>query len=139
MQIQRLQTLLLLIAAVLVGWYCFSPLAVEAAATPKPTPHFVHESIILLTVNVLIAVLLVIMIFMYGNPKLQRKLTFMSLILICASLVSSIFFVYNNWPGAEFYWFGGIILLIFALFFGIWAYMRIGKDIKLLGSYDRLR
>lgn len=139
MQIQRLQTLLLLLAAVMVGWYCFSPLAVEAAATPTPTTHFVHESAILLTVNLLIAALLVLMIFMYKNPKLQRKMTLMSVILICASLVSSIFFVYNNWPGAEFYWFGGIILLIFAFFFGIWAYMRIGKDIKLLGSYDRLR
>lgn len=132
---------MLLIAAVLVGLFCISPVATEAAvgAETVATKHFITEAPILLVVNLLIAALLVISIFMYKNLRLQMKTTLMVMILIAASLASSIFLVYNQWAGASFYWFGGILLLLAALIFAAGAYRFMGKDRKLLRSLDRLR
>lgn len=140
MVIQRIQTLLLLIAAILIGVFCLSPVAVEAAATDgEVMKHFISEAPVLLVVNILIAVLLVITIFMYKNLRQQMKVTLMCMMLIAASIVSSIFVVYNQWAGATFYWFGGILLLCAALLFALGAYRGMRKDHKLLRSMDRLR
>lgn len=140
MVIQRIQTLLLLIAAILVGVFCLSPVAVEAADVEAAVvKHFISEAPVLLTVNILIAVLLVIDIFMYKNLRQQKKVTLLCMLLIAASITATIFVLYNQWPGAVFYWFGGILLLGAALVFTLVAYRGINKDHKLLRSMDRLR
>lgn len=140
MVIQRWQSLLLLIAAVLVAVFCFTPVAQEAAANNGAMlSHTIAEAPVLLIVNILIAVLLLISIFMFNNLRQQRKVTIISMVLIAASIVSTIFLVYNSWPGASFYWFGGILLLCVALVLAIGAYRFMGRDLKLLRSYDRLR
>lgn len=74
MVIQRIQTLLLLIAAILVGVFCLTPVAVEAAAGAEAdaVKHFICEAPVLLIVNILIAVLLVITIFLYRNLQIGR-------------------------------------------------------------------
>lgn len=140
MVIQRWQSVLLLVAAVLVGIFCFTPLAQEAAVEQSmPVSHSIAEAPVLLIVNLLIAVLLIIAIFMFKNLRQQRKVTLVTIVLIAASIVSSIFVVYNSWPGASFYWFGGVLLLCVALILAVGAYRLMGKDQKLLRSYDRLR
>lgn len=141
MVIQRIQTLLLLIAAILVAIFCMTPVATEAAAGAETVAvkHFIIEAPVLLIVNVLIAVLLILTIFMYKNLRQQMKVTLMCMLLIAASIASSIFVLYNQWPGAEFFWFGGILLLCAALIFALAAYRSMRKDHKLLRSMDRLR
>ncbi len=141
MVIQRIQTLLLLIAAILVAVFCMTPIATEAAVGVETVAvkHFISEAPVLLIVNILIAVLLVITIFMYKNLRQQMKVTLLCIVLIAASIVSSIFVLYNQWPGAEFFWFGGILLLGVSLIFALAAYRGMNKDHKLLRSMDRLR
>lgn len=140
MVIQRWQSLLLLIATILVAIFCFTPIAREASANGgQMLTHTLSEAPVLLIVNILIAALLTISIFMYKNLKQQRKLTILTIVLMSASLVSTIFLVYNSWPGASFYWFGGILLLSVALVLALGAYRCMGRDLKLLRSYNRLR
>lgn len=138
MVIQRWQTLLLLIAAVSVSLFCFSPVAVETLEAAV-TKHYLSEAPVLMIVNVLIAVLLILDIFLFKNLKLQRKVALLTMVLTCASLVASLFLVNNWWPTASLYWFGGIIFLGVALVVTYWAYRLMGKDQALLRSYDRLR
>ena len=124
-----------------MGVFCLTTVAVEAAAGAEAdaVKHFICEAPVLLIVNILIAVLLVITIFLYRNLRQQMKVTLMCMMLIAASIVASVFVLYNQWPGAEFYWFGGILLLGASLIFALAAYRSMKKDYKLLRSMDRLR
>ena len=117
MQIQRLQTLFLLMAGVFMGVYCFFP-----------WPH-----IALFVVNVVAAVLILLSIFMFNNLSLQKKFTIFNILLVLASITLTI--VYD--VKIEIFS-GRVFLPAVALIFEIWAYVRMSKDQKKLRSYDRL-
>lgn len=141
MVIQRWQSLLLLIAVVLMCIFCATPYAhihaVEAAASP--TPVFVYEAPVFLIINIVIVLLLFIAIFMYKNLRRQMTVTIISMVLICASIVTGAFILYSTMPDAELVWAGGVVLLIVALICAMAAYRFMRKDRNLLRSYDRLR
>ena len=140
MQIQRIQTLMLLIAAILVGIFCLCPFAtLPATETAEASKVFVKDAPVLLTLNVLIAVLLIIVIFMYKNLRQQMRMTLLSMVLICASIVTSAFIMFAALDGATPILFGGVLLLVLALVFAILAYRGMSHDNNLLRSMDRLR
>ncbi|MDE5684650.1 MAG: DUF4293 domain-containing protein [Muribaculaceae bacterium] len=140
MVIQRLQTLFLLIAVVLMCVFCCTPWASHAAeGVAEASPVFVSEAPVLLILNIVIAVLLFISIFMFKNLKRQMTVTVLSIILICASMVTCGILLYTAYPGATFIWTGGVLLLLVALVCVLFAYRFMKKDHKLLTSYDRLR
>lgn len=141
MVIQRMQTVFLFIATVLMVLFTFMPFASTttdmqvANLHPKDFPVY-------MILNLLIAVLLVISIFTFRNLKQQKKVTLLSMMLIVCSAVTGGFLLYGpNAPkgAVELVWAGGILLLIGALIFALLAYRGIRKDQKTLSSYDRIR
>lgn len=144
MVIQRIQTVFLLIAAALMAWFVFAPLAtfhldgiqpLDVQVTPRDYPVF-------LVLNILIAVLLFIAIFLFKKPKQQKKVTLLSILLIAASAVTGGLLLYGpNAPKGfvELEWTGGALLLVLALGFALLARKNISKDIRTLSSYDRIR
>lgn len=140
MVIQRWQSLFLLIACVLMGLLCLSPYAqLTAAEAAEPTKQFVKDAPVFLILNIAISALLFIAIFLFKNLKLQMRITMMTIVLICASVVTGGFIVYGTMPDAEIIWTGAVLLLVIALVFAIMALRFMKKDHKLLRSYDRLR
>lgn len=141
MVIQRWQTVFLFFATVLMVLFSLMPFASVtvdsqvASLHPKDYPVY-------LVVNLLIAALLFIAIFKYRNLKLQMKVTMLSIVLICCSAVTGGLLLYG--PGApagavELEWAGGILLLIAALIFAIFAYRGMRNDRRKLSSNDRIR
>lgn len=141
MVIQRWQTVFLFIATLLMALFTFMPFAsvtissLTADLHPKDFPVY-------LILNLLIAVLLFIAIFMYRNLKLQKKVTLLSMLLICCSAVTGGILLYGpNAPEGvvSLVLAGGVLLLVGALVFALLAYRGIGKDQRTLSSYDRIR
>ncbi|MBD5209909.1 MAG: DUF4293 domain-containing protein [Bacteroidales bacterium] len=141
MVIQRWQTVFLFLATVLMVVFSLMPFASVTIDTevvqlhPKDYPVY-------LVVNLLIASLLFISIFKYRNLKMQKKVTLLSVVLICCSAVTGGMLLYG--PGApkgavELEWAGGIVLLLAALLFAIFAYRGISSDQRKLSSNDRIR
>lgn len=139
MVIQRWQTLLLLAATVLMGFLCASPLAQTAVESADPTPFYVHEAPVFLILNIVIAALLFIAIFLFKNLKLQMHVTVFSLVLMAASVVTGGFILYKSMPDATIVWTGAVLLLVLAAVLAVAALRMMKKDYKLLRSVDRLR
>lgn len=140
MQIQRIQTLMLLIAAIMAAVFCFVPFASQPLAEGGPaTSIFAKDAPALLVLNIVIAVLLFILIFMYKNLRMQIRMTILSILLICASIVTCGFYVFVGFEGASLTLFGGVALLVLALLFAILALRGMRHDRRLLSSMDRLR
>lgn len=140
MVIQRWQSVLLLIAVVLMCIFCSTPYANRTAVeTAALTPVFVSDAPVFLVLNIAIAVLLFIAIFMFKNLRLQMKVTLITIVLIVASLVTSGIIIYASMPDAALIWTGGVLLLIAALICAVFALRFMRKDNNLLRSYDRLR
>ncbi|MDE6287409.1 MAG: DUF4293 domain-containing protein [Muribaculaceae bacterium] len=137
MVIQRIQTLMLLIAAVLMAVFCLTPYGV-AAGEPS-TPIFVKEAPVLLTLNIVVSVLLLIIIFMYHNLKQQMRMTLLAVALICVTGVTSLFILGHAYDNASPVLLGGVGLLVLAVIFTLLAYRGMKHDHKLLRSADRLR
>ena len=141
--IQRWQTLWLLVAAVLIGVFCFVPMAIvqsdamspESATflSPKDMPVF-------MIVNAVVALLLFIAIFLYKNTRRQKTVTLASMLLIVVSMAVESFVLFG-WDSQEgkVEWLGSIFLLVGALFFALMAYRGISNDEKLLKAADRIR
>lgn len=141
MVIQRWQSVLLLLAVVLMCIFCVTPLATYAADTSAEslTAVYVKDAPVLLTVSILVAALLFITIFLYKNLKRQMTVTLLSIVLIVATIVTGFFVIYNAYPGADFVLFGGILLLVISLILALSAYLLMKRDLRKLRSYDRLR
>lgn len=121
MQIQRLQSLYLLVATILTAAFC-----VPAAG-----------SVVLLIFNITIAVLLVITIFSFRNLRFQIKLTKVDIALLFGSIITTIIYMYTgNGSYQEFA--GEAILLVLAVGFAFAALSRMKRDKKLLDSANRL-
>lgn len=139
MVIQRLQSLLLLLAVVTMAMFTVSPLATYQSESGLMMSVCAKDAPVLLTVSLLVAVLLFISIFMYKNLKRQMTVTLLSIVLIVATMVTGFFVIYNAYPGADVVVFGATLLLIITLVLAIGAYRFMRKDLRKLRSYDRLR
>lgn len=139
MVIQRWQTLLLLLAVILMCIFCATPYAHVSALETEAAPVYVYDAPVFLTINAVIAALLFIAIFMYKNLRRQMTVTLISMVLICASAVTAGFIIYRAMPDATLVWTGGVILLFASLVCALAAYRLMRRDRNLLRSYDRLR
>lgn len=139
MQIQRIQTLYLLIAAIFTGLFCFFPYATISVSETETTQVLVYESPVLLILNITITALLFITMFMYRNLKQQIKLCMVDIALILGSIVTTLLYIYVGQFKAIPAFNGGAILLCLAFAFSIAALRGMKHDKKLLSSADRLR
>lgn len=138
MVIQRWQSVLLLLAVIMMAVFSLTPMATYTALD-EPVSVYAKDAPVLLTVTLLVAVLLFISIFMYKNLKRQITVTLLSIILIAVVIVTGIAIVYRVHPEAQFIFLGGITLLVLALIFALGAYRCMKSDLRKLRSYDRLR
>lgn len=142
MVLQRWQTVFLFLGAVCMVLFTFLPFASLKNEIqimdlyPKDFPVY-------LVLNLLIAALMLIAIFKYRNLKQQKKVTLLSILLICCSAVTGGFLLFGpSAPQGEvsLLWRkGDIALLLAALICGLAAYRGISKDQRTLSSYDRIR
>lgn len=139
MQIQRLQSLYLLIAAIFTGTFCFMPYAALSTAEGETVKLLVPETPVLFILNSTITVLLLITIFMYRNIRQQMKLAILDIALIVGSVVTTLIYVWIGDASPVSAFQGGAILLVLAESFAVVAYRRMKHDYKLLTSADRLR
>ena len=138
MVIQRWQSLILLIAVVVMSLFCFTPWA-QVVTTDTVTPLYVTDTPVFLTLNLLIAALLFISIFMYKNLRQQMRVVQLTILLISASIVTGAAILFVGRPEAEQIFAGGTSLLVVALILAIAAYRFMRRDRRILSSYDRLR
>ncbi|MBD5232547.1 MAG: DUF4293 domain-containing protein [Bacteroidales bacterium] len=138
MVIQRWQNLLLLIAVVLMCIFCLTPYATHTTEGGN-VAVYASDAPVFLVINIVIAALLVLGIFYFKNLKRQMTVTILSIVLLCASIVTCGFILYTAMPDATLVWTGGVVLLIVALICAVSAYRFMRKDRNLLRSYDRLR
>lgn len=134
MVIQRLQTVYLFLASILMGFFCYLPLASYGDVDFCPYQHPVY-----LTLNVLISVLSLVAIFLYKNLSRQQTVVKVNAFLIVASAIVGAIIVYMNVPEVEIIWTAGPLLLICSFLMTIAALRRIKHDDKLLKAADRIR
>lgn len=140
MVIQRWQSVLLLLAVVLMCIFCSTPFATRTVeGTLEASDVFISEAPVLLVLNILVAVLLFIAIFLFKNLRLQMRVTLISMVLIATSMAGSAFVVYGGGMATSLIWVGGVLLLLAALICALAALRFMRRDRNLLRSYDRLR
>jgi membrane-associated HD superfamily phosphohydrolase len=137
MVIQRLQSLLLLIATILVGITCFLPLATVGDCC-NTANICLTSAPALLVLNIATAVLLLITIFLFKNLRQQMMVAKIDAVLIVVSIISSVLTQHFMAPTACPNW-CSIALSAVAFVCTVLAHRYMGKDKKLLSSYDRLR
>ncbi len=138
MVIQRWQNLLLLIAVILMCIFCLTPYATRVTEGGNEA-IYASDAPVFLVINIVIAALLFIGIFFFKNLKRQMTVTILSIVLLCASIITCGFMLYKAMPDADLVWTGGVALLIVTLICAMAAYRFMRKDRNLLRSYDRLR
>ncbi len=141
MVIQRWQSVLLLLATIFMAVSATLPFAEVALDSAKPdvlTEIFPKQHTVYLILNVTIAVLLFVAIFLFKNLRRQRMVSKIAIMLIVVSAVAGVLLSYTNYGVACLHP-SCIVAHAGALFTSVWAYIRIGKDQKLLSSADRLR
>lgn len=139
MQIQRLQTLYLIIAVILTGMFCFFPYAESSVSNGEVEKILVSDSPVLMILSATITILLVISIFMYKNLKQQMKMTVVNAALILGTVITSLIYIYVGQADTVPAFDGGVILLVLAFSFCVGAYRRMKHDKNLLAAADRLR
>lgn len=138
MQIQRIQTVYLIITIILIGMFCTSSLG-SLTVEESITQIMVKDYPVLLIVGIATAVLLLINIFLFKNLQLQKRVTLISMLLMATLCVSALFIIYGAVPGAQMLWVGGVLILIGAMLFALLAYNGMKKDEKKLRDSDRIR
>ncbi len=144
MQIQRIQTVYLLIATVLMAVFVFVPFGAfhftsEQAEEFAVIDMLTYKEFGVLVPSALSAILLLIDIFMYRNLPRQRTVLLVSVLLtLCTALVVC-FTLFKGLEGYEpsFSWWD--LLVVVAFIFEILAMKGINHDQKLLASYNRIR
>lgn len=142
MVIQRIQNLCLLLALIVMILFLFVPFgyleadgsltALKAAQMPG-----------LLIASIATMILLVVSIMMFRMLTPQRRMVALSMIATCAEIVTVVLLLVSDvateLENARTVWGGGGLMLVAALIAEAVAYRAIGRDRKLLSSYDRLR
>lgn len=134
MVIQRIQSILLLLTVALMAVALFLP-----AATIQGTPIFITNFPVLMIIDILVAVLLFIGIFLFKNIKLQMRVTLISILLICSIVIGGAFYMLHGIPNSKIEYFGATLPIIISVITAVWAYRCMRHDLSLLRSADRLR
>lgn len=156
MVIQRWQSVLLLVAAVMMGVFTFCSLGqvsttdftfnftslgftYEGEATDGAPTGTYLSTWYFFAVSLTSAVLLLIDIFLYGNLPLQKKVAWIGIIFIIAASSIAASLGYTSIPGGSIGWSSVIICPLLALFATLFALNRIQSDHNKLRSVDRIR
>ncbi len=139
MVIQRIQSVYLLLVAILMAVYSFmNVVLVQSSVNPMEKLSLFDASTVSFMLSLLVAVLSAVTIFKYKKLNLQITLCSCNIILILGQLtvlvlevlaknyISIEFFISNTMPVIS------IILLALSI-------AGIRRDKKILGSYDRIR
>lgn len=137
MVIQRWQSVFLLLASVMMGIFSFIPFATQISDNDGIMRFVPMDAPVYCILNLLVALLLLLAIFMFKNLKRQKTVTLISVMLMVASAVSGGIIAYGN--GMTIDWGGGVLLLACSIVMALAAYRRMAADERLLKSYDRLR
>ncbi len=157
MVIQRWQSLLLLIVAVLMGVFTFCSLGqvqtftntvdittlglqLNLPSNGGQSPYAV-KTIYILVISLLAVIIPFIAIFCFKNFRLQKQLCGISVLLILATCLSEFLVVYNYASEANgtIGWSSIVIAPLLALICVLLAVRYINSDKRKLQSYDRLR
>ena len=135
MVIQRWQSVLLLISAIFVALAGILPYAVTANGVDVCAV----QTPVLLCVDILVALLLLIDIFLYRNLRYQMKVTRLALGLIVVLEAAIAAYPCAGLEGATISIIGGIVMPVLALISSFVALRLMHRDYRLLRSADRLR
>lgn len=135
MVIQRWQSVLLLISAIFVALAGILPYAVTANGVDVCAV----QTPVLLCVDILVALLLLIDIFLYRNLRYQMKVTRLALGLIVVFEAAIAAYTCAGLEGATISIIGGIVMPMLALISSFVALRLMHRDYRLLRSADRLR
>lgn len=135
MVIQRWQSVLLLISAIFVALAGILPYAVTANGVDVCAV----QTPVLLCVDILVALLLLIDIFLYRNLRYQMKVTRLALGLIVVLEAAIAAYTCVGIEGATISIIGGIVMPVLALISSFVALRLMHRDYRLLRSADRLR
>lgn len=135
MVIQRWQSVLLLISAIFVALAGILPYAV----TTNGVDVCAVQTPVLLCVDILVALLLLIDIFLYRNLRYQMKVTRLALGLIVVLEAAIAAYTCAGLEGATISIIGGIVMPVLALISTFVALRLMHRDYRLLRSADRLR
>lgn len=155
MVIQRWQTVMLLVACAMMACFTFCSLgqlqtelytfqftSLGFCSEGDPTGGAEMVSVstwYFFCVSLMSAVLPLITIFLFRNPRLQRSLCLIEVLFIIAATAVCATLGYTVIPGASIGWSTVIICPLLALIAVIFAYRMIGSDIKKLRAVDRFR
>lgn len=135
MVIQRWQSVLLLISAIFVALAGILPYAVTANGVDVCAV----QTPVLLCVDILVALLLLIDIFLYRNLRYQMKVTRLALGLIVVLEAAIAAYTCAGLEGATISIIGGIVMPVLALISSFVALRLMHRDYRLLRSANRLR
>lgn len=156
MVIQRWQSLLLLVAAVMMGVFTFCSLGqisttdftfnftsmgftYEGEATDGAPSGTYMSTWYFFAVSLTSAILLFIDIFLYGNLPLQKKVAWIGVIFTIAASAIAASLGYTTIEGGEIGWSTVVICPLLALIATLFALNRIQSDHNKLRSVDRIR
>lgn len=140
MVIQRIQSVYLLIAAILMTLVCFVvPVASVVNADGTNSYIYISSLLPLLILNLLTSVILLINIFLYKKLKFQMSVVRVCIVLILCSAAIEAVVLYSQVADVDIKWIGSAVMLICALISSFLALRAINSDHKLLTSYNRLR
>ncbi|MDE7381146.1 MAG: DUF4293 domain-containing protein [Muribaculaceae bacterium] len=156
MIIQRWQSVMLLIACILMATFSFVSLGqfqtedyslnvtslgifYEGEATGTGASGVYASTYYFFALSLLTAVLPLITIFLFRNPKLQINLCKLELLLLIGVIATGVFESFYAIDGATLSWSSAVCAPFLAIAFTIRAWKFIKKDLNLLRSADRLR
>lgn len=151
MQIQRIQSLFILLAIIAVAIFLFIPYGywdatVAGTFANQYGPLVAKDQPALLVPSIITLVLLVISIFLFKKLPVQKSIVMLSGIIITAMIIVVIYLLCDSYIDkmdagvtVKPLWGVSIVLLGAALIAIVFAVRGISHDQKLLRSYDRLR
>lgn len=155
MVIQRWQSLLLLIAVVLMACFSFVSLgqiqttdlsfnftALGLCTEGQPTNGAVAECIstwYLFAVSILSAILPLVAIFTFRNLKLQKSLCIISVLMIACVIAVAALIGYQTIDGGSVSWSSWVCAPFISLIAVLMAYNRISNDQRIIRESERLR
>lgn len=135
MVIQRWQSVLLLISAIFTALAGILPYAVTA----EGADIYASQTPVLLCVDILVAAVLLIDIFLFRNLRYQMRVTQLALALIVILETAIAAYTCVWLENASFAIIGGIAMSVLAFVFTYAALRLMRRDYHLLRSADRLR
>lgn len=139
MQIQRIQTLYMFAAAIMMGVFAFMPMGHITVPVEEVRQLTSFEVLGVLFPVALTSLLLIVNMFLYNNLKLQRKVmrfSIMFTVLVAALVIYTFYSLPSDYEPSLSLW---NLLILGALVAEILALKGINHDENLLKSADRLR